>query len=519
MSSGGLFNLINNDGRQDQMLMATESLSKRLAAIKQARANLPNPTPTLKDIEKTHVMFMNASYKPFAAMSFEYNKVVANPTFGSKVQFAIPQFGDFFSDMVVHVKIAAPQVSFTGTPVNSSVDCALYRWCDFPGERLFQRVSFDVNGNPLDEYYPDTYNMHRQFSVGSGKQAGWYKNMGQEIPVDAMYKYHDDTTNPTAPKNARASFKYHDGHQTYKKVHSDLEMLIPLLFWFNTDPRLAIPSVCIPYGQRFINIDLATPQQLLRAVINPGALSTSNLTAPVLTTPQFSNFDLYINNIFVNPDIHEIFIKRVGFTLIRVHKRQTTNVNKASDDILLNNLKWPVEALYFGIRPTANITPNANVTAVNSQNSIIDANMSDWHKFGQVTETSIAQAEGVTGASAGYLLSKQRSHVQTVTITAHGIPLFNQIPSKFFNSYVPYTYGGWNINTPTDNGLFMASFALYPGTYQPSGHVNVSRAREFYLKYNSDLIQSDRTGDLIVNAVSINFLVITEGSASLRYAT
>jgi hypothetical protein len=93
------------------------------------------------------------------------------------------------------------------------------------------------------------------------------------------------------------------------------------------------------------------------------------------------------------------------------------------------------------------------------------------------------------------------------------------MPSKFFNSYVPYTYGGWNVNTPTDNGLFMASFALYPGTYQPSGHINVSRAREFYMQYSSDYIQSDRTGDLVVNAVSINFLIITEGSASLRYAT
>lgn len=35
--------------------------------------------------------------------------------------------------------------------------------------------------------------------------------------------------------------------------------------------------------------------------------------------------------------------------------------------------------------------------------------------------------------------------------------------------------------TPTDNGLMMVNFALHPGDYQPSGHFNVSRAREFYL--------------------------------------
>ncbi len=520
MSSGGVYSLLANDGKQDQMLMATEALSRRLAAIRLARKDLPNPNPTIADIEKTHVIFMNAHFKPFAAMGFEYNKVVANnPTLGSKVQFSLPQFGDFFNDMVVHVKINSPTVTHSGAAVNSDADCALFRWCDFPGERLFQKVSFDVNGNPLDEYYPDTYNVHRQFYVNDSKKVGWFKNMGQELPVDAMYKYHDDTQNPLRPKNARASFKHYDGHQTYKQTHEDLEMFIPLLFWFNTDPRLSIPSVCIPYGQRFINIDLATPQQLLRAIINPGALSTSNLTAPVVTTPTFANFDLYINNIFVQPDIHDIYIARVGFSLIRVHRRQVTNVNKAADNIHLQALKWPIETLYIGIRPTANVTSNAVVNSVNNQNSVKDPNMTDWHKFGQVSETVVSQAAGVTGASAGYILSKQAGHVSRISLTAQGIPLFNNMPSKFFNSYVPFTYGGWNIKTPEDNGLYMVAFNLYPGTYQPSGHINVSRAREFYFEYTSDYVRSDRTADLVVNAVAINFLLISDGSAALRYAT
>ena len=519
MSTGGIFNLITNDGKQDRMLMASELLSQRLAEIKTARANMENPNPTLSDIERTHILFMNAHFKPFAAIAYEYNKVTANnPTLGSKVQFSIPQFGDFFSDMVVHVKLTSPTVSFTGTPVNSGADCALFRWCDFPGERLFQKVSFDVNGNPLDEYYPDTYNMHRQFYVSPSKKTGWFNNMGQELPQVATYKYHDDTTAPTAPKNARASFQYCNGYQTYKKTHQDLEMLIPLLFWFNTDPRLAIPSVAIPYGQRFINIDLATPQQLLRAVINPGALSTSALSAPTVTTPVFANFDLYINNIFVNPDIHDIFIARIGFTLIRVHRRQITNVNKSSDNILLQQLKWPIETMYVGVRPTANSVSNANVSAVASQTSVIDAAMSDWHKFGVVT-TSTNSISSVTGASEAYVLSSQAGHVSRLSVTAHGVPLYNNLPSKFFNSYIPYQYGGWNITTPEDPGVYMIAFNLYPGTYQPSGHINVSRAREFYIQYDSTYVTSNATAELVVNAVAINFLLVSDGSATLRYAT
>lgn len=520
MSTGGIFNLITNDGKQDRMLMASELLSQRLAEIKASRANMDNPNPTLSDIERTHILFMNAHFKPFAAMAYEYNKVVANnPTLGSKVQFSIPQFGDFFSDMVVHVKLTSPTVSFTGTAVNANADCALFRWCDYPGERLFQKVSFDVNGNPLDEYYPDTYNMHRQFCVSNDKLTGWRKNMGHEVPVEAMYKYYDTTTAPLAPHAARASFNLRNGHQTYKRTHEDLEMLVPLLFWFNTDPRLAIPSVAIPYGQRFINIDLATPQQLLRAILNPGALTTSTMSNPTVTTPVFANFDLYINNIFVNPDIHDIFIARIGFTLIRVHRRQVTSVNKSSDNILLQQLKWPIETLYVGLRPTANSASNATVDGRATQNAVVDAAMNDWHKFGVVTTTVVSGDSAVSGASTSYILSTQAGHVGKLSVTAHGVPLYNNLPSKFFNSYVPYLYGGWNVVTPDDPGLYMITFNLYPGTYQPSGHINVSRAREFYLAYDSTYVSSNTTADLVVNAVAINFLLVSDGSATLRYAT
>jgi hypothetical protein len=65
----------------------------------------------------------------------------------------------------------------------------------------------------------------------------------------------------------------------------------------------------------------------------------------------------------------------------------------------------------------------------------------------------------------------------------------------------------------------MITFNLYPGTYQPSGHINVSRAREFYIAYDSSYVGSATTADLVVNAVAINFLLVSDGSATLRYAT
>lgn len=113
-----------------------------------------------------------------------------------------------------------------------------------------------------------------------------------------------------------------------------------------------------------------------------------------------------------------------------------------------------------------------------------------------------------------------RPTIDWVTIKAHGIPIYNQFPAKFYNAYLPYNYGGPNVRTPEDCGALMITFCLYPGTYQPSGHINVSRAREFYIEFaTTSAIDSLNAGTLIVIASAINFLLISDGSAVLRYST
>ncbi len=60
--------------------MATELLNQRIKDIMcmRAKQGFPDPTPTLVDIERTHILFVNSHFKPFAAIGYEYNKVKAN---------------------------------------------------------------------------------------------------------------------------------------------------------------------------------------------------------------------------------------------------------------------------------------------------------------------------------------------------------------------------------------------------------------------------------------------------------
>jgi hypothetical protein len=110
--------------------------------------------------------------------------------------------------------------------------------------------------------------------------------------------------------------------------------------------------------------------------------------------------------------------------------------------------------------------------------------------------------------------------VNVFNLEVHGIKLYNEIPYSFFNHYIPYTYGGQLANTPQDIGAYMITFNLYVGSYQPSGHINISRAREFYLSWNSNVIGSTvADAEFVIIACALNFLLISDGSAVLRFTT
>lgn len=611
MATGGIFQLITNDGKQDRMLMATALLNKRLLEIERMRARNPqikDPTPTLVDIERTHILFMNAHFKPFAAIGYEYNKVQVQSgaaQLGREVQFSIPQFGDFFNDMVLHLKLSAVTAAnaafWTAPAANPARGAELLRYVDFLGQRLVKRVRFQVNGNPLDEYDSDVYNMHQKFFVTPNKQVGWNRAVAQEVPMQGYQHTCSTEAAPGESSGVRLGLQVFDGPQTPKVTQPQVELWVPLIFWFNKDPRLAIPSVSIPYGQRFIDVEFAAANEILQHVGATPALT--NPVANAITTAQTPSIDvadLYINNIFVNPEIHDIFIKRIGFSLIRVHRRQVIRTSKANDNLLLNQMKWPIETMYVGLRPVANI---------NTQDSKM---LTAWHIYGKVDQLSakvcgnesyithipiavntlaaawelalagydsntgfvitttlsaflggIAGTTQVTINQVNTFLSyfglaqfdlaafadpnvptivevnaawpelvqgglccevdydKCSPTMQQIAIEAHGVPLYRDLPASFFNSYIPYTYGGQHIKTPDDCGAYMITFNLYPGSYQPSGHVNVSRAREFYLAFVSvaGTVDNNNPAELVVIGVAINFLLISDGSAVLRYST
>ena len=647
MSTGGLFKLITNDGKQDMMLMATSLLNQRLADVRSQRAKLGlDDTPTLLDIERTHILFTNAHFKPFAAVGFEYNIVsiqTGSIQWGSEVSFNIPQFGDFFTDMAAVVTLNQPTLVVDGVSTDSD-SAPLMRWCSYPGERLFDQVKFEVNGNVLDDYYSYEVNFFREFNIPVNKLTGWKRLVGQEEAEEGTVDQPNWVGSGVQSANvvSRQKVEFLSGLQTPTGQKSgQVQLFIPLLFWFNQDVRLAIPSVAIPQGSRYIRVKL-TSSANMAGVVPRGSGSWSSPNGSLDFTNVIQNIQLYVNNIFVNPEIHNIFIKRVGFTLIRVHRRQTFTTTNNKYELQCQQLKWPIEYIYAGMKMSdynsttaalqaehldkwhtfnqvvpktrtnagwtnkkvyqqssalaITFTGQTTLTANNSTNSSArltltgNANAvtaligqifggdilvltSGGVKFNatvySVTEGTAGSAPivtfeeptvdaaavwGTTNATFSLTANvltvpryrsvnnSQTSTVWTyaptmdkINIKAHGIDLYQYLPAAFYSTYLPYVFGGPNVNTPKDKGCHFINFAMYPGTYQPSGHVNVSRAREFYFGWESSVIGStpaapslsnqpaasanSGSGYLYLLAAAINFLLISDGGAVLRYST
>jgi hypothetical protein len=579
MSGGGTFKIITNDGKQDDIIMAQRLLNERLEKIQKMKSQNPNiqdPTPTIADIEKTHILFVHAQFKPFVTIGNEYQVLVQQKVqLGGQAQFNIPLYGDFFHDMVLHLRLGSVSATNTGDGNR------LLKYCDYPGERICKRTEFSINGNVLDYYTNDVFPFHRNFQVQPNKRRGYDRNMGQQVPILAK------KSAAGGRANIGEESYITNGHQTPKATQDALDLWIKVLLWFSMDVKLSIISVAIPHGQRFLTVNFANANELLQHV-GLDASEDSPSTNPV-PTPDIEVCELFVDHIFVSPEIHAIFIKQIGFNLVRIFRLQTEVLDKAENSIHLNQMKWPIETLYLGARPRVNnsvanslMLENWHKYTVQTSNTLetgeMDANAywfdaaaavnnpaqtgdldlalkrSDNNNpialfvaaYGAAVVLSPLQINTVlihngykplTSNSATPIASNaalsalipngsktaqwfsSADTLDTLAFEAHGIDLFKKYSTRFYNQYLPSHYGAERIATPEDSGMLMVPFNLYPGAYQPSGHINISRAREFYLKYTSSWISSSNTADLFVIAIAINFLLVSDGSAVMRYST
>ena len=149
-----------------------------------------------------------------------------------------------------------------------------------------------------------------------------------------------------------------------------------------------------------------------------------------------------------------------------------------------------------------------------------------WHKNSKIERSTLNAPVifDLTGLgdlsirSGPIIYYKEIPVVDLIGLNAEGIDIYQSKPRIFYNSYIPYQYGK-DISGPTDKSTYMITFNFDPNSYQPSGYLNLTTIRRFYISYTSKYINATDTCKLIISATVINFLLLKDGLLTLTFNT
>jgi hypothetical protein len=542
MTTPGIFNLlITDDTEQDSYLIAQGKLTERLKSLKESKLkeyndyisklndqililksqmiqtintnviiNLQNQIteinkqiqfyeankndlikPNINDINESHFLFIQNQYKPFVEFGFNYIKTTINSqaSYGSEIEFTIQDNGDFISDMLIHIRID----KLIARTANDRV-----RYADFIGHKILKKCQFVISNNVIDEYDRELYNIYYNLHTPEGKKISWLKCMGQEIPfVGTLIS---DPVNDTHKEVRYIS----NGFQTLKQNHPRLELFIPLLFWFNRDYRLVFPNHLKPYGQLKVRIELEQSQQLMGSLDIINDVYNQNFDIPLI-----QSCTLYTKHIYMNPDIQDIFISKLGFNLIRIYKKVEKILLNNDDRISIQELKFPIESLYVLFRPTINETGIDNFQTWNL-NSI--ANLT-YVKTPVIYNVGGVDTLGINNIK----YYNELPIVNAFRFEGNDSAIYGTQSVKFYDGYLPHISGQSIMSN--NNNIYYLPFTFNPQQHQPCGYFNLSKIRELYLEYSSDVIETYKPVKVYIYATALNFLLLSQNAATLKYIT
>ena len=126
----------------------------------------------------------------------------------------------------------------------------------------------------------------------------------------------------------------------------DAMIFIPLHFWFCRNPGLALPLIALQYHEVKINITISERKFLATADVISQAHGESYTMTALKSEPDFSNFKLFADYIYLDTDERRRFAQVSHEYLIEQLQFQELSTDK----ILNLNFNHPVkELIWYGV--------------------------------------------------------------------------------------------------------------------------------------------------------------------------
>jgi len=308
--------------------------------------------------------------------------------------------------------------------------------------------------------------------------------------------------------------------------HRDGRIYIPLQFWFNRNPGLALPLLALHSSDVKINVKLNTRTKIKN---NASAASTLQINKVQLLT-QFIHLDKEEKNLFVS-NSHEYLIEQVQSNL-----RNVIPLKKNDTDVSYESYQHKIEMAFN--HPVKEI-----FWAIQDDKSAKDTDGTTYTDYYDTNTTADRTNKGNNMFNYWRNLDSENRGEQIIdaTIGLNGKEIFDPLNSKYFMSIMKYQHhtgfgykninyqdsSGYQIsvNNKRGSGFYCYSFALNPESHQPSGSLNFSKLDRADLRlrirrdaYNNTVGNFYTSEKLLkIYAVNYNILKIVSGTGGLVF--
>ena len=400
----------------------------------------------------------------------------------SNVHSIISRNGDLISNMWIEATLPS---------VDNSAACNYTNWCNNTGCAFLKESEIDIGGSIIDKHNSLWNDIYNELYV-------------QDQDMNKLINKHNSLTYT------------HSG--VYNKT-SQIQLCIPLNFWFTRNKGFSLPLIALQYHE--VNIKL-TFRALKHLVITDSALVTFNTPAKV---------DLWVDYIFLDHDERKRFAQSKHTYLIE-QVQEHKEMIKSSNTTINLKFKHPVKEIIWVFthktRTTEIDTTNAHANPLKfkpkkldctgkslAYNGIETDGGNDYFNY-QVPSNDDVYINSVDSGSS---LNSEHyvEHFDNMTIKLNVHERFNPRKAFYFRSVQPYQA---QHNIPKKH-IYCYSFALDPKNYQPSGTCNFSRIDTVELEFNNlgnNFEISTEKRSINVFVVNYNLLQIASGLGGIVFS-
>jgi hypothetical protein len=301
---------------------------------------------------------------------------------------------------------------------------------------------------------------------------------------------------------------------------------VPLRFWFNRNPGLALPLIALQYHEVKINIKFCSEPDLFVQVSNGAALTTAFGTSPKLTGK------LYAQYIYLDTDerrrfaqvSHEYLIEQLQFqNESGTNGTYTLNFNHPVKEIVWGGTPIPTGFMSVTGADDTNLCPVSGPTVLGPFHGTIAGggeagDISCLHTsqvVGRGTKDSSHNGCMEYTASGFNTQGGNAKNAMTWQLKLNGHDRFAARPITYFSRQQIFDHHTGYGCVPSKDSILVYSFALKPEEHQPSGTCNFSRIDTAQLV--SDAGDAIERG-IYIYAVNYNVLRIMSGMGGLAYS-